>query len=77
VLIPSPIQQMLIASEQSGNLSGSLLKIGAIYEDKIEITTKSLTTIMEPVLLIIVWLGVVVVALGVITPLYSLLSGIN
>lgn len=76
-LIPAPIRQMIIASEQSGSLSGSLLKIGAIYEAKIEITTKSLTTILEPILLVIVWLGVVVVALAVISPLYSLLSGIN
>lgn len=76
-LIPSPIQQMVFASEKSGNLSETLKKIGEIYEEKTEDTTKNLTVILEPVLLVIVWLGVVGVALAVILPIYSLIGGFN
>ncbi len=75
--IPSPIQQMIIAGEQSGNLSKALLRIGKTYEAKVEITTKNLAVILEPVLLVIVWLGVVAVALAVILPIYSLVGGIS
>lgn len=74
-LIPEPIQQLIVAGEQSGALSKTLLKIGQIYETKSDTTTKNLTVILEPILLIIVWLGVVVVAFAVILPIYSLVGG--
>lgn len=76
-LIPSPIQQLIIAGEQSGNLSKTLLKIGGMFEDKSDTTTKNLTIILEPILLVIVWVGVVAVALAVILPIYGLVGGLN
>lgn len=74
-IIPHAIQQMIIAGEQSGNLAGILIKIGESYNEKTEMTTKNLVVIMEPILLIIVWLGVVGVALSIILPIYSLVGG--
>jgi len=76
-LIPTPVQQMIAAGERSGNLPGTFMKINASYEEKSEVTTKNLTTILEPVLLVIVWVGVVGVALAVILPIYSLIGGLN
>ncbi len=76
-LIPNTIQQMVVAGEQSGNLSEILVKIGQIFEEKTDTTTKNLTVILEPILLVIVWLGVVAVALAVILPIYSLIGGLN
>lgn len=73
-LIPSPIQQLIITGEQSGNLPETLLKIGQTYELKSDTTTKDLTVILEPILLVIVWLGVVGVALAVILPIYGLVG---
>ena len=74
-LIQSPVQQLIVAGEKSGSLSATLLKIGQAYEAKTENTTKNLATMLEPVLLVIVWLGVVAVALAVILPIYSLIGG--
>jgi len=68
---------MIAAGEQSGNLSDVLLKIGKIYEEKINLTTKNLAIILEPVLLIIVWGVVLLIALSVIMPIYSLIGGMN
>jgi len=76
-LIPIPIQQLIITSEQSGNLPETFLKIGQNFESKIEDTTKNLSVMLEPILLIIVWLGVLAVALAVILPIYSLIGGLN
>lgn len=76
-LIPSHIQNMLFASERSGNLPKTLLNIGAIYEEKTDTTTKNLAVILEPILLVVVWLGVVGIALAVIMPIYSLIGGLN
>jgi type IV pilus assembly protein PilC len=76
-LIPVPIQQMIVAAEKSGNLSQTLLNIGNMFEEKSEITIKNLSVALEPILLIIVWVGVLGIALAVILPLYSLLGGLN
>lgn len=76
-LIPIPIQQMIIAAEQSGRLPDSLEKIGKDYEAKTEITTKNLVVVLEPIMLVVVWLGVVAVAMAVILPIYSLIGGFN
>jgi type II secretory pathway component PulF len=76
-LIPIPIQQLVISGEQSGNLTKTLIKIGQVLEAKSDQTTKNLTIIMEPILLVIVWAGVVSVAFAVILPIYSLVGDLN
>lgn len=76
-LIPVPIQQLVITSEQSGNLANALIKIGEMYETKTQDSAKNISVLLEPILLVIVWLGVVAVALAVILPLYSLLGSLN
>ncbi len=76
-LIPVSVQQMVGVAEQSGTLAEMLRKVGSTYEEKTDITTKSLSVILEPILLVIVWFGVVGVALAVILPVYSLIGGIK
>lgn len=76
-LIPASIQQLIVAGEQSGSLSDTLLKISKTYEEKTETTAKDLAVMLEPILLIIVWLGVVAVAMAVILPIYSLVGQLN
>jgi len=76
-LMPASVQQLVTTSEQSGTLSQTLIEIGKTYEEKTETTTKDLSVILEPVLLVIVWLGVVGLALAVILPIYSLIGGLS
>lgn len=76
-LIPPPIQQMMMAAERSGTLSQTLLKIGETFEDRAETSTKNLSVLIEPILLAIIWVGVLGVAMAVILPVYSILGGLN
>ncbi len=76
-LIPTPIQQLIVSGEQSGKLSATFIRVSDAYEAKMDQTTKNLTVILEPILLVIVWLGVVAVALAVILPIYSIIGGLN
>lgn len=76
-LIPGPIQQMVAAGEQSGRLADTFLRIGELFEEKTEDGSKNLSVILEPVLLLIVWVSVVSIALAVILPIYSLIGGLN
>lgn len=77
VYIPTPIQSLISAGERSGSLARIFLNISETFEAKTELTTKNLSVILEPLLLVIVWLGVVAVALAVILPIYSLVGGLS
>ena len=77
LLIPLSVQQLVVAGEQSGTLAQTLQKVHLAYEARIDMTTKNLTVILEPILLVIVWVGVVFVALAIILPIYSLIGGLN
>ncbi len=76
-IVPTSVKQLVSTAEMSGTLPNTLLEIGKTYEQKIETTTKDLSVILEPVLLVIVWLGVVGLALAVILPIYSLIGGLQ
>jgi type II secretory pathway component PulF len=76
-LLPPAVQQMIIAGERSGSLSEVLLTVGNTYEQKSDITTKNLEVIIEPIMLVVVWMGVMLVAVAVIVPIYSLVGGLN
>lgn len=73
-LIPHSIQQMVVSGEQSGSLPEVLQHIGGTFEKKTETTTKNLSVILEPILLFIVWGGVILVAVAVVLPVYSLIG---
>ncbi|HOZ53097.1 MAG TPA: type II secretion system F family protein [bacterium] len=75
--IPLPIQQIIFVGEKSGRLSESFSKIGKNYEEKLDLTTKNLAVALEPILLVIVWVGVLFLALAIILPVYNLIGQIN
>jgi type IV pilus assembly protein PilC len=76
-LLPAAMQQMIAAGEGSGSLSTVLLTVGRTYEQKSDNTTQNLETIIEPILLVVVAGGVMLVAIAVILPIYSLIGGLN
>lgn len=77
LIIPPPIQQIIVSGEQSGKLSQSLILVSNRFEQKTEETIKNLPTVLEPLFLVIIWLGVLFVALAVILPIYSLIGQFN
>lgn len=76
-LLPTSVQQMIAAGERSGSLPEVLIMVGKTYEQKSDTTTQNLETIVEPILLVTVAGGVLLVAVAVILPIYSLIGGLN
>lgn len=76
-LLPASLQQMITAAEQSGNLQQTFARIGERFEQKTELSTKNISVILEPILLVIVWLGVVFIAVAIMLPIYSLVGSFN
>lgn len=76
-LFPPAVQDMIINAEQSGKLAETFTRIGKTYEGRIETTSKNLTILLEPILLVIVWLVVLFIALAIIMPIYSIFDGLQ
>lgn len=75
-LIPLSVQQMIVAAEQSGRLSETLLKIGQRFEVKTETAAKNISVLIEPILLIVIGAGVMVLALAVLLPITNLATAL-
>ena len=66
----------MAVGEETGKLSDMLLKIASFYEEDVSESTKALSTIIEPVLMIIIGIVVGFFAISMVQPLYSISSGI-
>ena len=66
--------EMVPSWRRNWALSDMLLQVALFYEEEIENKTKNLSTIIEPVLMIIIGAAVGFFAISMITPLYSVLE---
>ncbi|PWB38667.1 MAG: hypothetical protein C3F02_03065 [Parcubacteria group bacterium] len=71
-LFPSLAIQLCQVGAKTGELESILAKIGEYYEDRVTNTLANLSTIIEPVLLLLVGVAVGFIAVSVISPMYQL-----
>ncbi|MFZ2300034.1 MAG: type II secretion system F family protein [Candidatus Moraniibacteriota bacterium] len=70
--MPPIVSQMVRIGEETGSLSQVLKSVGTFYGQEVESTTKNLTTLIEPVLIVLLGLGVGVLVVGVLMPIYNI-----
>lgn len=76
-LFPSLVVQMIQAGEKTGNIPSTLAYVSELYEADIRDLTKNLTTIVEPVLMLVMGLLVGFIAISIITPIYGITQNLH
>jgi type II secretory pathway component PulF len=76
-VFPPMVVEMVKIGEQTGKLDDSLMKASEYFEREVEETVKVLTTLMEPIIMVLLALGVGFLIIAVITPIYNLISNIS
>jgi type IV pilus assembly protein PilC len=71
-VFPPILVQMVIVGEQTGKLDETLLRISKYFEMESEMAVKTLTTLIEPLILVELGVGVGFLVMAVITPIYNL-----
>lgn len=76
-LYPILVGEMILVGEETGNISSMLGELAIFYETEVERKTKDLSTIIEPLLMLVIGGGVGFFALALIAPIYSISDGLS
>jgi type IV pilus assembly protein PilC len=76
-LFPSLFVHIIHSGEMTGRLQESFGYVAENYEQEVKETTKNLTTLIEPLLMLVMGSIVGFIALSIITPIYQLTQSIS
>ncbi len=73
-IFPAMVTQMISVGEETGSLDAMLSKIADFYEDEVNASVKSLTSILEPILMLGVGGIVGVVVISMYLPIFNMMN---
>ena len=76
-VFPAMAIQMMSIGEETGQLDAMLMKVADFYEDEVEQAVKSLTSILEPVMIVVVGGMVGIILLAMYLPMFKVYDNIG
>ncbi len=75
-IFPPLVTQMVEVGEETGTLSTMLIRLALFFEEEVTATTKNLSSIIEPILMIVIGTVVGFFAVAIMQPIYSSMGNI-
>ena len=75
-LFPPVVTEMIAVGEETGSLTLILKELARFFESEVAVATKGLSSIIEPVIMIVIGVVVGVFALSIIQPIYSITNSL-
>jgi type II secretory pathway component PulF len=69
---PGLVTQMVRVGEQTAQLDDIMAKLANFYEKEVDNKVSTLTTLLEPIIMIILGIGVGILVAGILLPIYNL-----
>ena len=76
-LFPPLLASMIEIGENTGNLQDNLFYLSEYYTEEVNVSVRNLTTLLEPLMLLVMGLIVGFIALSIITPIYEITSSLK
>lgn len=73
-MLPSNVVQMVAAGEESGNLGAVLRDVSEYYQRELKATVKTVTSMIEPIMIVIMGAIVGVIVASILLPIFKLSS---
>lgn len=71
-IIPPIVSQMIRIGEETGKLGDVLKSVTRFYEQEVDKTARNLTTMIEPILIVILGIGVAILVFAILLPIYDI-----
>ncbi len=73
-VFPPMVTQMISIGEETGALDSMLNKVADFYEDEVDAAVKSLTSIIEPIMMIFIGGMVGIIVIGMYLPIFNMIQ---
>lgn len=75
--IPPIVSKMIKIGEETGKISEVLRKMASFYEQEVDTMTRNISTMIEPILISVLGIGVAIMVFAVLMPIYDVANKIQ
>ena len=76
-VFPPMVHHMTKIGEETGNLEEMLVKVADYYEEEVEVGTETLTTAIEPLIIVLLAVVVAIMIFAVLSPMFTMYENLD